>query len=55
MISTRRKTQRGVVHEMADLGVDYLCGQRAGEPFNWTDDPVTCKRCLVKMERDEDS
>ena len=49
-VSTRRKvTRSGIVHEMADLGVDFLCGRRAPEPFNWTNDPVTCKRCLAAL------
>jgi hypothetical protein len=47
MVSTRRKAKSGTVHEMANLGVDYLCGRYASEPFKWTDDPVTCKQCLA--------
>jgi hypothetical protein len=50
-VSTRRKVRGGKVHEMANLGVDFLCGHRAPEPFNWTDDPVTCKKCLALLAR----
>ena len=45
-ISTRRKTGTGMVHEMADRGVGTACGRMLAEPWVWTDDPVTCRRCL---------
>lgn len=45
-VSTRRKAKSGIVHEMADLGVDYLCGRTAQEPYGWTEEPVTCRQCL---------
>lgn len=50
--STRRRTSRGTVHEMANLGIDYLCGRDAEEPFDWTIQPVTCKRCLTRALRE---
>lgn len=44
--ATRRRSSSGTVHEMAALGVDYMCGRVAEEPFKWTTLPVTCKGCL---------
>ncbi len=45
-ISTRR-VEAGVVHEMADLGVGTMCGLDLAEPWEWTDEPVTCALCGV--------
>jgi hypothetical protein len=43
-ISTRR-IEDGVVHEMADRGVDTLCGLVLREPWEWTDAPISCALC----------
>jgi hypothetical protein len=50
-ISTRRQVGSGAVHEMADLGVDFLCGRVAPEPFHWTNAHVTCRDCLRVMAK----
>ena len=44
-VSTRRKARGGKVHEMADRGVRTLCGRDLAEPWDWTDDPVSCSQC----------
>ncbi len=49
MASTRRIGTTGVVHEMADLGTDALCGRRLPEPWEYTDKRVTCVRCKRRM------
>lgn len=48
VISTRRRAPSGTVHEMAERGVLALCGRSLAEPWQWTDDPTTCRRCLAR-------
>lgn len=46
-ISTRRKhPNTGTVHEMADFGTGTMCGRDLPEPWDWTEEPISCKRCL---------
>ena len=54
LVSTKRRSLSGKVHEMADFGVGTRCGLELPAPWRWTDDPMTCTRCkrLVKMDEE---
>lgn len=35
---------------MAERGTDTLCRSELPEPWTYTDDPVSCKKCLKALE-----
>jgi hypothetical protein len=53
IVSTRRITKRGTVHEMAEVGVKTLCERDLPEPWEWTDAIVSCRQCLAALRIQE--